>query len=338
MPRMSRRAILRRGVAALVVGAAGVGTWALGRARGARAQRAFPPEGAFVEVDGARLHYVRRGSGPEVVLIHGAGGNLRDFTFDLVDRLAGRYTVTAFDRPGLGHSDRAPGVATGALAREGESPQAQARLLRAAATRLGIARPVVAGHSYGGIVSLAWAVAGLDAASADAAVNAAAHVGIAGVALPWPGGLGAYYTINASRLGGVTTVPLIAAFVPDAVVRDRIARTFAPNPMPEGYAQHIGAGLTLRPASFRANVRQVNTLRPHVVAMEPRFAELRLPIEIVHGDADTTVPAAIHAIPFAQRYAPARLTLLEGVGHMPHHAAPDAVVAAVDRAAARAGL
>ena len=196
----------------------------------------------------------------------------------------------------------------------------------------------MAGHSYGGIVSLAWAVAGLDAASADAAVNAAAHVGIAGVALPWPGGLGAYYTINASRLGGVTTVPLIAAFVPDAVVRDRIARTFAPNPMPEGYAQHIGAGLTLRPASFRANVRQVNTLRPHVVAMEPRFAELRLPIEIVHGDADTTVPAAIHAIPFAQRYAPARLTLLEGVGHMPHHAAPDAVVAAVDRAAARAGL
>ena len=34
----------------------------------------------------------------------------------------------------------------------------------------------------------------------------------------------------------------------------------------------------------------------------------------------------------------ARLTVLKDVGHMPHHAAPDQVVAAIDRAAARAGL
>jgi pimeloyl-ACP methyl ester carboxylesterase len=35
---------------------------------------------------------------------------------------------------------------------------------------------------------------------------------------------------------------------------------------------------------------------------------------------------------------PRRLTILPGVGHMPHHADPEAVVAAIDRAAARAGL
>ena len=33
-----------------------------------------------------------------------------------------------------------------------------------------------------------------------------------------------------------------------------------------------------------------------------------------------------------------RLTVLPGIGHMPHHAAPEAVIAAIDRAARRAGL
>ncbi len=91
-------------------------------------------------------------------------------------------------------------------------------------------------------------------------------------------------------------------------------------------------------ATFRENARQVNTLRPQVVAMAARYDALTLPIEIVHGDADTTVPLDIHSGPLARRLANARLTVLPGVGHMPHHADPDAVVAAIDRAAERAGL
>jgi pimeloyl-ACP methyl ester carboxylesterase len=39
-----------------------------------------------------------------------------------------------------------------------------------------------------------------------------------------------------------------------------------------------------------------------------------------------------------ERIAGARLTLLEGVGHMPHHSDPDAAIAAIDRVAARAGM
>lgn len=36
-----------------------------------RAERRHPPEGAFMEVDGVRLHYRDRGTGSPVVLIHG---------------------------------------------------------------------------------------------------------------------------------------------------------------------------------------------------------------------------------------------------------------------------
>ena len=47
-------------------------------------------------------------------------------------------------------------------------------------------------------------------------------------------------------------VPLITAFVPDAV-STRIESIFAPKPAPHGYADHVGAALTLRRVSLRAN-------------------------------------------------------------------------------------
>ncbi|MFO7806066.1 MAG: alpha/beta hydrolase [Paracoccaceae bacterium] len=322
-------------IAALVLGVAAVTTGCTASYRAKQAEAAFPPSGQFVEVDGRRVHYVQQGSGPDVILLHGAGGNLRDYTFALIDQLSDRYRVTAFDRPGLGYSDRVPEVETGPFATEGDSPMDQADMLRKAAMQLGVENPVVVGHSFGGIVAYAWANMGLEQ---DSPVNAAAMVSFAGVAMPWPGGLGAYYTVNGSVFGGLVTIPLIAAFVPPGVVEDAISGTFAPQDAPDGYADHIGAPLTLRPDAFRANVRQVNTLRPHVVEMEKAYPDLTLPIEILHGTADETVPIAVHSERIAGIVPSANLTRLDGVGHMPHHVDQDAAVAAIDRAVARAGL
>lgn len=303
--------------------------------RANKAETSYPPLGEFVAVSGGQVHYVRKGSGPDVVLLHGAGGNLRDFTFDLMDRLTDRYTVTAFDRPGLGYTDRVPGVATAALATQGDTPQDQASMLREAAGELGITAPIVVGHSFGGIVSYAWAVAGLTEASP---VNASAVVSLAGVTMPWPGDLGRYYTVNGSALGGVVTIPLISAFAPQSTIADSIEATFAPQSAPEGYTDYIGAGLTLRVDSMRANIRQVNMLRPAVVELSQRYPELTLPIEIVHGEADTTVPISVHADEIEKIVPQVNVVRLPGVGHMPHHAAREVTVAAIDRAARRAGL
>ncbi|MEL6571118.1 MAG: alpha/beta hydrolase [Pseudomonadota bacterium] len=317
------------------VAASAVLTGCVSAKRTADAEAAFPPVGQFVEVDGAKVHYVQKGAGPHVVLLHGAGGNLREFTFDLMGRLTDRYTVTAFDRPGLGYTDRLPTVAKGALAVEGDPPMDQAAFLRDAAAQIGIADPIVVGHSFGGIVAMAWANAGLDQ---DSPVNASAVVSYAGVSMPWPGELGSYYTLNGSRFGGAVIIPLISAFATTDRVENAVASIFAPDPVPDGYIAHIGAPLAVRQETFRANVRQVNTLRPHVVEMSARYPELTLPIEIIHGTADKTVPINVHPEELIKIAPSARLTPLDGIGHMPHHADPEAAVAAIDRAATRAGL
>lgn len=307
---------------------AGCGLLVDGRAtsRERAAEAAFPPEGAFVSVDGRQVHYVQRGSGPDVVLIHGASGSTRDFSLAFMDRLATRYRVTAFDRPGMGYTARASDAFGGALNTGAESPAVQAAMLAAAARELGIDRPVVLGHSYGGAVALAWA---LDH-------DPAALIVVAGASNPWPGGLGAFHEVNASALGGASVVPLITAFAPEDQAMRVIAMIFAPQPAPPGYADHIGVGISLRRETLRANARQVNGLRPHVVEMSTRYPTLDLPVEIIHGDADTIVPLAVHSEPLARQIPGAQLTVLPGIGHMPHHAAPEAVEAAVDRAVDRA--
>lgn len=326
-----RRSAVRLLALLVLVAVAGVlaVAWRAG-AREARALLDVPPVGSFVEVDGRRVHYVQAGQGPDLVLLHGASGNLRDMTFSFMGRLTDRYRVTAFDRPGQGYTDRARDGLDGPFAQGAESPSEQAAMLREAASALGIERPIVLGHSYAGSVALAW---GLDDPEGTAAV-----VDVSGASMPWPGGLSRLYRLNATRVGGALAPPLIAAFAPERLVERAVEATFAPDAAPPGYAEHLGTSLSLRRASFRANARQVNTLRPHLVEMEARYPSMAVPLEIVHGSLDTIVPAEVHSVPLSRLVPGARLTLLEGAGHMPHHTHPEAVVAAIDRARARAGL
>ena len=64
-----------------------------------------PPVGEMVFVDGRAVHVVVQGEGPDLVLLHGAGGSSRDFTFEIIDELSQHYRVFAFDRPGFGWSE-----------------------------------------------------------------------------------------------------------------------------------------------------------------------------------------------------------------------------------------
>ncbi|MDO8883666.1 alpha/beta fold hydrolase, partial [Pseudotabrizicola sp.] len=265
-------------------------------------------------------HMQIAGSGPDLVMIHGANGNLREFTFALMAQLSDRYRVIAVDRPGLGYSDPLPG--------NDASTGGQARVLRQAMAQIGVENPIVLGQSYGGTVALSWALQ----------APPAALVLVSSPSLPWPGDLDPWYRITATPVGRATLVPLASALVADSYVRRAIDGVFAPQSPPKGYADHLGIGLTLRRKSMATNVSQINGLRPQVEVMQRDYPSLILPIELVHGDADTIVPLHIHSAPLMELIPNGALTVLPGAGHMPHHTHPNEVIAAIDRVAVRAGL
>lgn len=290
--------------------------------REATIRRRYPPLGVIVRVDGRRVHALTMGEGRDLVLIHGASGQLRDL-LPLMRRLAPEFRVTAFDRPGLGHSE--------SLGPAGISPAAQARHLAAAAASLGIASPIVLGQSYGGTVALGWA---LEVSGPQAP---AALVLVSSPALPWPGGLDWWYRLTETRLGRWLAVPLATALVSDAWLDRMMPGLFAPNPHPAGYAAETGAALALPRRSLHSNALQVNGLLSHVTAMAGDYPRLTLPVELIHGAADPIVPLDIHAMPLSNLLPEAHLTVLPEAGHMPHHTHVEAVIAATRRAAARAG-
>ncbi|WP_370228956.1 alpha/beta fold hydrolase [Cognatishimia sp.] len=281
-----------------------------------------PPLGQIVEVDGHQIHALVKGTGPDLVLIHGSSGNLRDFTFSLVDQLSDRYRVIVFDRPGLGYSDP--------VNPKGASIFEQAAVLQKAAAQLGAEKPIVLGQSYGGSVALAWAVDHPDALSA--------LVTLAAPGKPWDSALPRLYVLNSHPLWGRLLPPVISAWISPQRVAREVEAVFTPQAAPEGYAEHFGTGLTLRRKSLRANALQRAHLLSEIDILSPRLAEISVPMQILHGDVDTTVSLDIHARPMATEISTAELSILPGIGHMPHHVAQSDVLAAIDRAATRAAL
>jgi hypothetical protein len=107
-----------------------------------KAERDNPPVGRFMSIDGVQLHYLERGQGPTLVLLHGNGFALQDLVCSgLVDRAARNFRVFAFDRPGFGYSQRPR--------RKTWTPSAQADLLNQALRELGVTQAIVFAHSWG---------------------------------------------------------------------------------------------------------------------------------------------------------------------------------------------
>lgn len=296
--------------------AAALAATALYNARRARrAERENPPRGRFVEVDGVNLHVLEKGGGPPVLLIHGNVVTAEDFAVSgLTDRLARRHRVIAIDRPGMGYSDRPHDRLW--------TPAAQAGLLRRAMERLGVERPVVVGHSLGATVAAALALDHPDA--------------VRGLVL-----VGGYYYPTA-RPDVLLTVPPAVPVVGDllrhtvsplfgaASMPALLKGMFTPCPVPQAYHEGHDTDLALRPGQIRAMAEDGAMMVPAAAAMRDRYGELRLPVAILAGTDDVVAFPDRESERLHSAIPHSTLRLIPGVGHMLHHAAPDAVVEAVD--------
>lgn len=275
----------------------------------------WPPTGRMVGTDHGTVHAWDHGRGQPVIMIHGASGNLRDWTFHLAPRIAATRRAIAFDRPGFGYSERR-------MDRAGD-PAVQARVLKAAADALGVRRPILIGHSWGAAVAMAWALAHPD--------DVAGVISVSGAVMPWSETPALAELIGLDRLLIGLYLDYLQASSGSGGIERFVARIFRPQTPPPGYLEHVGGPLALRPATLAANREDIETLNTALRRMAPDYPRLTMPVEVISGTADPIIRPARQPIPLVERLPNARLTLLDGVGHMAHQARPGAILAALDR-------
>lgn len=282
--------------------------------------RAHPPRGRRIDVGGLLQHVVALGpvtggeGGSPLVLLHGAGCNLEDMRLALGERLAARHRVILVDRPGAGWSESG--------GRGFSSPATQAAVLREVLDRLGITRAVLVGHSWGGALALAFAL--------DHPQRTAGLVLLSPPTHPHLRHMTRLYRPLAAPVFGWLFAHTLALPLATAAFDAGIRAGFAPQRPPRHYLKDSAVFLLLRPRAFLANARDMADLQGFLTRQAPRYRELTVPTLIVQGDSDGIVPIEKHAKALAAAVPRARLVALHGIGHMPHHAATDRVVAEIE--------
>jgi pimeloyl-ACP methyl ester carboxylesterase len=281
-----------------------------------RAEHRNPPIGRFVTTDSVRLHYVERGAGQPLVLLHGNGTMVQDLlSSGLIDQAAKKYRVIAFDRPGFGHSQRPRTTVW--------TPEAQAHLISAALEKIGIARAIVFGHSWATLVALALAhnypqkVQGLVLVSGYYYPNVRGDVALLSPpAVPVLGDILRY-----------TLSPLLSRLMWPLLLR----KLFGPNPVPKKF-DGFPEEMAFRPSQLRAAAAESALMIPSAHALQTTYKQLTMPVAIIAGDKDRVVEPQ-QSDRLHRDVSQSTLHHVPATGHMVHQTALSEVMSAIDRVA-----
>ncbi|RYY96469.1 MAG: alpha/beta hydrolase [Comamonadaceae bacterium] len=269
---------------------------------GRRVATTLPPQGQWLEVEGERIHYRALGAGPPIVLLHGLGGNMRNFDHLPLKDLATRHRLVLLDRPGSGHSPRAED-------RHAE-PAEQARIVAGFIRALQLAQPpLLAGHSLGGAIALAVALREPQALAGLALIAPLTH----DVAEVPPN-----FKALAIRKPWLRRTIAYTVAMPAGIARAKqaLAFIFAPEPPPRDFALRGGGLLGLRPQAFYGTSTDFCALEHRIAPQEARYGELRLPVHVLYGDSDHVLDWKVHGQGLVDKVPQARLQLVPGAGHM----------------------
>ena len=281
------------------------------------AERNNPPAGRFLDVSGVRLHYVEKGTGTPLVLLHGNGSTIEDFQASgLIDLAANDHRVIVFDRPGFGYSDRPRSVVW--------TPDAQADLIKSALAQLGVSKAIVLGHSWGASVAIAMAlkhptfVQGLILASGYYYPTARLDVvAMSAPALPIVGDVLSH-----------TISPLLSRLTWPLVLR----KIFGPNPVPEKF-EGFSKEIALRPSQLQASAAETALMVPDAFVMDGQYQALKMPVVIIAGEEDKLVDIDSQSERLHSDISHSRFHRIAGNGHMIQQTATDQVMSAIKEVA-----
>lgn len=252
-----------------------------------------------IQVGSQRIAYRSAGSGPPLVLLHGAWSDSRVWSLQL-EHLSDAFTVIAWDAPGCGASSDPP--ADFSLA---DYADAVAGFIRA----LGLAPPHLLGLSFGG--GLAIEVYRRHPAIMVSLVLASAYAGWAGSLQP---------DVVEGRLRRAL---LEADQPPEDWVRGYIPGFFAGPVPPERVAEMTTIMLDVRAAGIKPMVSAFAT-----ADLRDALADITVPTLLLYGERDERSPLTI-AHDLSARIPHAQLVVLPGVGHLTNLEAPAAFNASV---------
>lgn len=298
---------------ALVGTAALVATAALNRYLAKRAERENPPMGRFVNVDGLDVHYLERGQGPTLVLLHGNGSMVQDFASSgLMEAAAATHRVIAFDRPGFGHTDRPSRLRWG--------PNEQADLLQKVLDRLGVSEATVLGHSWGASVAAAMGIRYPTLVTKLVLISGyyfptirADFLAMSAPAIPIIG-----------DLLSQTLSPIISRLMWPAL----LSKIFGPADVPAKF-RSFPEEMAVRPSQIRASAEESALLIPSAAALRSQYTELGMPVTIIAGKDDKLIDPVSQSERLHAAIAHSELTVIPDHGHMVHQTATGAVMRAL---------
>ena len=267
-----------------------------------------------VTLHGRPVSYVKAGSGPLLLLIHGIAGSVENWQ-EVIEPLAQRHTVVAPSLPGHGRS--APGAGDYSLG-------ALAAGLRDLLVALGYERATLVGHSLGGGIAMQFAYqfpeiterlalvsSGGLGPEVSAVLRAAALPG-AGLFIGVTATLGS--TVGSQVARGLTVVGLRPTIDVAEVAR--------------GYASLVDHD---RRVAFLSTLRGVvGTGGQRVSARDRFYLAEGMPVLIIWGARDRIVPVR-HGEEAHAAIPGSRLEVFDNVGHLPQLEAPGRFITALEQ-------
>ena len=266
---------------------------------------------------GRTLHAVQRGTGRDLLFLHGAMATHHDWMTSPAESVGRSARVTLVDRPGHGLSRRPRFLGT---------PRDQAAQIASGLDRLGVGPSTVVGHSFGAIVALALAerfperVEGLVLVSplVFPEPRLLEHSLFAPRSLPLLGPL-------LSRLGRRSGF--------DRAALDWIqALMFSPAAVPAHWKETFPYGQVLDPDALVHEGEDAAAILPLSPAGTIDLRAVDAPVLILVGSSDRVVEQSRQGKALARSLPNAQLVELEGAGHMLHHSHSERVLASIREA------
>jgi pimeloyl-ACP methyl ester carboxylesterase len=263
-----------------------------------------------VTIHGHRRAYVKLGTGPVLLLLHGLGCTHRTW-LPVLDSLARRYTVVAPDLLGHGESDKP---------RADYSIGAFANGMRDLLTVLDIDKVTVVGHSFGGGVAMQFAY------QFPERTERLVLVGSGGLGPEVSAAIKAITTTGFYQAMGALTLPGVRHV--GAAGLKALARTGLTEfrDFDEVAAIYESLRDPRARAAIRHVVRAVVDWQGQIVTMADRaYLTKAMPMCVIWGDEDRVIPVS-HAARAAELAPNARVEVIPNAGHFPHKDHPERFV------------